>query len=294
MEGAYRSLPQGVAPRADDVRWRVRVARSVSILIALIITDWLLRFLVLMFSFDAPSTDAIWALAVFLSIACCLAQTWCAWVMTARRPSAKTSIAVRMWVVRGLAIADTVLMILAVVLDTLGAAPRITEQVERIAGFGAIALVLTGLWFISALFRELDLEQRAYFTRNTASVLLFGWSVILFLSEGGGVPFLLGLLVVLGCSLRALFLVKDLRRALRVAGHEWWVDANDIMNPQWASLVVSGEGLAEVLMVDGTRFDFANKLDAEAGLGERGFMRGQEALARGQVKRVPPSPLDRS
>lgn len=303
MVGGYRSLSQGVAPRADDVRWRVRVAKAVWILIALFVSSalvgvvvWFVQVHVLEESpperrVEVLETPWLKIVPAILGLVFSAGEAACAWVMTAPRPSAKTSPAIQAWVLRGFATASAVSFILRLALPKLFALAHeddgLLDHIDRVV---EICLAPAGLWFVSALFRELGLPKRAHTARTLALGLAAMYGVALW-GGGGSVLMLVALGFICWSVVHGFVLVVAVGHALRVARHEWWVDVGDVSSPNWASLVVSGQGLAEVMMAGGERTDFASKSDAEVRLKERGFVHGKHAVTQGAVNQLPPSPI---
>lgn len=297
--GAYRSMPKDVAPRADDVRWRVRVAATVQILIWLLLVGALANMLQRSFTPVQLGEFPVWLFS-FLFLFLAILKAACAWVLTVRRPSAARWPLTLAWALRALATASAVLVVAQVAfrypfLLLMDAVPPLAWLLTVIS----MCVAPAGLLYVGALFRELGLPQRAGSARNVTLVLLASYAINLFIKFQSSEPFRSGVatpvvaltgLVAAVCLLRGLLLVRELRQALRVASHAWWVDVNDVTNAQWASVVTTGLGLAEVMTPAGERVDFSTPFDAEQWLRKRGWAEGLEAIETSVVKRLPPPP----
>ncbi len=299
MAGAYRSMPKDVAPRSDDVRWRVRVAAAVQTLIWLLLAGALANVLQRSFTPRELGPSQVWLFS-FLFLFLALLKVACAWVLTVRRPSATRWPMTFAWVLRALAAASAVLVVVQVAFrDSFIVLMDAVPPLAWLLTIVSLCVAPAGLFYVGALFRELGLPQPARIARNVTFVLLASYAVNLFMKFQWGELLGLGVamplatftgLVAAACLVRGLLLVRELRQALRVAAHAWWVDVNDVTNPQWASVVTTGAGLAEVMTPNGERVDFSTSFDAEQWLRKRGWAEGLEAIETSVVKRLPPLP----
>jgi hypothetical protein len=287
MTGAYRSFPRHIAPHPDDVDWRIRVARTAGVLIALFLLGAITTVIFIV------SPDGLVDRAYQLvTIALAAAEAICGWVLTTPRPNARTWPARQAWTLRAFASASAILHLVEIPFPEQFA-PMVYEGgvLVWIHAFVHTCLAPAGLWYMSALFRELGMPNSALMSRMLALGTLGAFGGLLY-TPGSSFPVVLfqflAALLIFACLVCGFVLFVILRRALSVALHEWWVDPSDVANPKWASLVVSGAGVAQVMMVDGEHLQFFGRMAAVSWLANQGFIEGKRVTRAEEAPGRPP------
>ena len=269
-EGPYRSKLPVLAPRGEDLRWRARASRGAIVLL------WALGFEVVL-----PDELA----RPFL-----LLGLWATWLLTTPKQGEETRARRMGTALRVLACVDAALML-------AGSFVR-SDVIQIVRSLIHPALPVVGMLFVSSRLVLAHLDHRARQARRSALLLLSGFvlsftpQILALLPVGDLYPYLvvpaaaLGLCWLLGYT-QAFFLTLQLRGALKVVHHEWWLDYSALPQIRWVSYARMATGAVELLLADGDSRGFDSDRNALHWAFGSGLVPAEHALAQKLVKRSP-------